>query len=75
MPPTPPKHKNLNPVGVLGAVLFGGLTMILTMLAMLFFPLAAFVGSFLDILSSLNPFKRKDEAQESHSKDVSSDKP
>ena len=48
-------------------ILFGGLTMILTMLAMLFFPLAAFLGSFLDILNSLNPFKRWKKAATSPS--------
>ena len=70
MPPKPPKQTNVNPMGVLGATLFGGVTMILTMLAMLFFPLAAFLGSFLDILSSLNPFKRRKKTATSPSEEA-----
>jgi len=59
MPVSPHKKKSVNPIGVLGITLFGGLTMILTMLAILFFPLAGVLGSLLDILSSLNPFKKR----------------
>ena len=59
MPSGPPKNKSVNPLGVIGATLFGGVTMILTMLAMLFFPFAAVLGSLLDVLDRLNPLKRR----------------
>ncbi len=44
--------------------LLGGVTMVLTMLAMLFFPLAGVLGTLLDILNRLNPFKRRQPATE-----------
>ena len=59
MPSSPPKKTSLNPIGVMGVTLFGGLTMILTMLAILFFPLAGVLGVLWDIVTELNPFKKR----------------
>ncbi len=61
MPASPQKKTNLNPIGVVGVTLFGGLTMILTMLAILFFPLAGVLGVLWDIVTEINPFKKQKE--------------
>lgn len=61
----PPIKTHLNPFSIVGTILFGGVTISLTMLALLFFPLAGFLGSFLDLLGSLNPFRRSQESSDS----------
>jgi hypothetical protein len=61
MPGSPQKKTSLNPIGVIGMTLFGGFTMILTMLAILFFPLAGAIGALWDVLAGINPFKKREK--------------
>jgi hypothetical protein len=61
MPASPKKKNSVNPIGVIGMTLFGGVTMILTMLAILFFPLAGAIGALWDVLAGINPFKKREK--------------